>query len=97
MLLDIFHAGGSFERPYGYGKAVPVRPENEHESKEAWGPLAGTCDFVYIVRAKNLLSRLGLLERCIMGGTQNSRSLMLSILLHSPPSGQIPAMTSSSW
>ena len=37
MLLDIFHAGGSFERSYGYDKAVSVRPENEHEFMEAWG------------------------------------------------------------
>ena len=39
MLLDIFHAGGSFERPYGYDKAVSVRPENDHEFREAW-PIA---------------------------------------------------------
>ena len=36
MLLDIFHAGGSFERSYGYDKAVSVRPENDHEFREAY-------------------------------------------------------------
>ena len=54
MLLDIFHAGGSFERSYGYDKAVSVRPENDHEFREAWGPLAGECD----VGSRSLEGRL---------------------------------------
>ena len=46
MLMDIFHAGGSFERSHGYAAAVSVRPESEHEFKEAWARLAGDYDDV---------------------------------------------------